>query len=87
LPLDDGQHGTPPAGARTAPDPEAIAIAGEEYAAILLRMETELSTRERRALLLSVAGNTTAEIAACLGCAPKAAENALARARRKLKGS
>ena len=66
-------------------DPEALAIAGEEYAEMLYRMETELSKMERRALLLFMAGRSAAESAELLHCAPKAAENALARARRKLK--
>lgn len=82
----DEDVGSNAAAPRSADDPEAITIAGEAYAEMLYRMETELSKLERRILLLSLAGKTTAESAEQLHCAPKAAENALARARRKLRG-
>lgn len=80
-----GDADLPLAAVHSAADPESITIAGEQYAELLLRMQSDLSDRERRALLCSLAGCSAAETARRLGCAQKAAENALARARRKLK--
>lgn len=68
------------------PGPEELAIAGERYADTLQRMRTELSPLERRALVGSLRGQSAAKTAQELGTTPKAVANALARARRKLRG-
>lgn len=69
-----------------APGPEELAIAGEEYAAVVRGLRTLLSPLERRALLASLEGRTAGQTAAALGCTAKTVQNALARARRKLRG-
>ncbi len=69
------------------PGPEERAIAGEEVAAVLHRLRTGLSPLERRALLASMQGIGPRQAAQALGCTPKAVQNALARARRKLRGA
>lgn len=69
-----------------SPGPEDLAIENERYAAALHKLQTELSTMERRALIESLYGRTTAQIAQLLNAKPKAIENALARARRKMRG-
>lgn len=76
----------PDAETAALPGPEEQAIASEHYAATLARLATDLSELERRALLANLHGQTTAQAARTLGCTPKAAANALARARRKLRG-
>ena len=68
------------------PGPEELAIAGERWAATLGRMQTELSPLERRALVASLHGQPAARTAQQLGITPKGVANALARARRKLRG-
>ncbi len=68
------------------PGPEELAIAGERYADTLQRMRTELSPLERRALVASLHGQPAAQTAQELGTTQKAVANALARARRKLRG-
>ncbi|MEE0800096.1 MAG: sigma-70 family RNA polymerase sigma factor [Gemmiger sp.] len=70
-----------------APGPEELAIASERHAAVLHRIETDLSPLERDALLASLEGSTVAQTARTLGCSPKAVENALSRARRKLRST
>lgn len=69
-----------------APGPEELAIAGERCAAVLERIGTALSALERSCLLASLEGRTAVQTAQLLHCSPKAVENALARARRKLRG-
>ena len=69
------------------PDPEEQAIASEQYAATIERMQTELSPLERSVLLATLNGQTAAQIAQEKQLAPKAVANALARARRKLRGA
>ncbi|MGN0974568.1 MAG: sigma-70 family RNA polymerase sigma factor [Gemmiger sp.] len=69
----------------TAPGPEELAIAGERYERVLTHIESVLSTLERDALLQNLAGHSTVETARQLGCSEKAVENALGRARRKLR--
>ena len=54
---------------------------------MIRRMETRLSCFERGALLCAIDGHSTAETAQILGRDAKAVENALARARRKLRGA
>lgn len=68
------------------PGPEELAIQGERYADTLHRMQTDLSALERRALVASVHGQPVAHTARELGVTPKTVANALARARRKLRG-
>ena len=68
-----------------APGPEELAIASERYADVLERIDTRLSPFERSALLASLEGQSAAQTARSLGCTPKAVENALARARKKLR--
>ena len=74
--------------AENIPQPglEELAIAGERYADTLQRMQTELSVLERRALVATLHGQPVAQTAQYLGTTPKAVANALARARRKLRG-
>ena len=67
--------------------PEELAIAGEEYAAVLQRIRTGLSVLERRALLANLDGQSLARTARALDCSEKTVQNALARARRKLRGA
>ena len=69
------------------PDPEEQAIASEQYAATMERMQTKLSPLERSILLATLNGQTAAQIARQKQLAPKAVANALARARRKLRGA
>lgn len=71
--------------AAALPGPEELAIAEERRADLLARMETLLSDFERRVLLASLEGGSSARIAQSLGCTPKAVSNALARARRKMR--
>ena len=63
-----------------APGPEELAIANERCA-----INTQLSPLERGSLLASLAGHTAAQTAQLLHCTPKAVENALMRARKKLR--
>lgn len=80
VPLPDAEH-------IPQPGPEELAIEGERYAATLQRMQTDLSALERRALVASVHGQTVARTAQELGVSTKTVANALARARRKLRGA
>lgn len=68
------------------PGPEELAIAGERYADVLERIDTVLSPFERSALLAGLEGQSAAQTAQSLGCTKKSVENALARARKKLRG-
>src|SRR5699024_10767767 len=68
------------------PGPEQLASAGERWAATLGRMHPERSPPERRALDASLPGQPAARTAQQLGITPKGVANALARARRKLRG-
>lgn len=63
-----------------APGPEELAIANERCAAVLERINTQLSPLERGSLLASFEGHTAAQTAQLLHCTPKAVENALMRA-------
>ena len=56
-------------------------------AAALHKVHTELSATERKVLLASVNGLSPAQTAKTLGTSPKSVANALARARRKLRGT
>lgn len=71
----------------TLPGPEDLAIASEAYSDVLARIDTQLSTLERAVLLASLRGQSTATIAGALHRTPKTVENALARARRKLRST
>lgn len=77
LPVDDSA---------ALPGPEEQAIEEERYADVVSRMDTLLSAFERETLLLRLDGCSAAESARRLGCTTKAVANALARARRKLRG-
>lgn len=68
------------------PGPEELAIEGERYADTLRRIRTQLSSLERRALVANLHGQPADQTAHDLGTTPKAVANALARARRKLRG-
>ena len=57
----------------------------ERCAAVLERINTQLSPLERGSLLASLEGHTAAQTAQLLHCTPKAVENALMRARKKLR--
>ena len=70
----------------TRPGPEELAIFGEQYADTLRRMQTELSALERTVLMAGLEGRTPAQTARELGL-PANVANALARARRKLRGA
>ena len=69
------------------PGPEELAIFGEQYADTLRRMQTELSALERTVLMAGLEGRTPAQTARELGLPAKNVANALARARRKLRGA
>jgi RNA polymerase sporulation-specific sigma factor len=90
-PLDDaGGDGLPlaetlAATGRGDEDPEAKVLAREWLNEILARART-LTPLERRSLELSLNGLGYREIAATLGVQPRAVNNALQRARRKLRG-
>ena len=71
----------------TRPGPEELAIFGEQYADTLRRMQTELSSLERTVLMAGLEGRTPAQTARELGLPAKNVANALARARRKLRGA
>ena len=81
VPLPDAQQSTD-----TRHGPEEIAISGEQYADTMRRMQTELSELERRVLMAGLEGRTPAQTAQELGLPAKNVANALARARRKLRG-
>lgn len=66
-------------------DPEEQTIASETCARVFERIDTLLSPLERAALLASLDGHTAAQTARALHRSPKSVENALARARRKLR--
>ena len=68
-----------------APGPEQLMMEREAYSDTLGRLNTELSSLERRVLRLHLEGCRVGAIAKKLHIAPKAAENALGRARRKIK--
>ena len=70
-----------------APGPEELAIASEDRTDVMTRIDTLLSPLERAALLASLDGLSPAEAAAMLERTPRAVENALARARRKLRAA
>lgn len=69
------------------PGPEERAIAEERCADVLARMNTQLSELERRALRLTMDGIAADKAAAALGITPRAVQNAVTRARRKLRGT
>lgn len=71
----------------TRPGPEELAIFGEQYADTLRRMQTELSALERTVLMAGLEGRTPAQTARELELPAKNVANALARARRKLRGA
>ena len=84
-PLNDSVPLTEGEPAPGLPDPVEQAIANETCARVFERIDTLLSPLERAALLASLEGRTAAQTARALHRAPKTVENALARARRKLR--
>ena len=81
VPLPDAEEPTD-----TRPGPEELVLSGEQYADTLRRVQTELSDLERRVLMAGLEGKTPAQTAQALGLPAKNVANALARARRKLRG-
>ena len=65
--------------------PEERTIADEEYAALLQKIHQELSRLERDVLALYLKGYDYVAVAKRLDTTPKSVDNALQRARRKLK--
>ncbi len=79
LPLPEGE-------AQAAADsPEETAIARENYVALLQKINGELSKLEKNVLALYLKGYDYAAVAKRLDTTPKSVDNALQRARRKLK--
>jgi RNA polymerase sporulation-specific sigma factor len=68
----------------SAPGPEELAAAGERFSDVLEKVRNLLSPFECDALFSYASGMDGAKIAQQLGRSPKAVENALVRARRKL---
>lgn len=68
-----------------APGPEELAIQGERYEGTLSSIHAALSRLEYAALQKNLAGLTVAQTARRLGRSEKTVENALGRARRKLR--
>ena len=81
LPIDDAQAENADAGGC----PEEIAIAAEQYEALLRRVQSLLSPFERTVLKLHLQGYDYKTSARRTGATPKAVDNALQRARRKLR--
>lgn len=80
LPLPDEGNG-----AVGADSPEDLTIAGEDYAALLHKINDELTKLERDVLALYLKGYDYVAAAKRLDTTPKSVDNALQRARRKLK--
>lgn len=70
---------------QSIPGPEEQAILNEQVSITMARMHTRLSPLERSVIRRSLAGDTRKEIARRLGLSVKSVENALLRARHKLK--
>lgn len=68
-----------------SPGPEQLMLEKEAYSDTLWRLNTELSSLERKVLRLHMEGCRIGVAARKLHITPKAAENALCRARRKMK--
>lgn len=66
-------------------NPEELAVRTEAYEALVRRIASALSRREKQVLLLYLRGLSYAQIAKSLGLTEKAVDNALQRARAKLK--
>ena len=66
-------------------NPAHYVVERENYLELIRRMELLLSPKERRIWLLFVEGSTATEIARALNIEKKEAENAIFRARKKLK--
>ena len=83
--LSDEEHSevTLPAGGW---DPEAMLASSEGIGQMWKKIRSALSQRELRVLRLYLSGYSYSEIASRLSIAPKAADNALQRARMKLRG-
>ncbi len=68
-----------------ADSPEELAIRTEEYDAVMSRIKVELSDMERNVLELYLKGYDYLAVAKQLDTTPKSVDNALQRARKKLK--
>lgn len=65
--------------------PEEVAVHREKVDELMRRIETELSEKERRVLMMWIDGYGYDEIGVALEMSPKSVGNALQRARKKLK--
>ena len=83
LPL--GEENGPELAALPASSPEERAIAAEDYAGLVQKIHQELSLLERNVLALYLKGYDYAAVAKRLDTTPKSVDNALQRARKKLK--
>lgn len=66
-------------------DPEKIALMGELKEELITAIEKELTELERENFLLYLTGMTSSEVARVLGRSPKETDNAIQRAKIKLK--
>jgi len=64
-------------------DPEILAINKDEFSSLLVDLESRLSSFERKALGLFLAGFSITEIAEKLGREPKSTDNAITRVKKK----
>jgi RNA polymerase sporulation-specific sigma factor len=85
VPLEDGEDFSPASVRELLP--EAVAIANEEYAVLRGRIDSELSRLERKVLALHLEGFDNSAAALRLGLPKKSVDNALRRARSKLKSN
>ena len=83
LSLDSAEHAVLPAGAES--DPAHYFLEQEQYDALQARVRETLSSREQQIWIRFVGGYSAGEIAEELGCEKKSVENAIFRARRKLR--
>lgn len=79
--------GMPDTTAQDPRDPAELAIASEQVGDVLQKVSSALSGLERTALLQNLAGYSVAQTARAVNRSPKTVENALNRARRKLRAN
>ena len=72
-------------GAGAESDPAHYFLEQEQYDALQARVRETLSSREQQIWIRFVGGYSAGEIAEELGCEKKSVENAIFRARRKLR--
>ena len=85
IPFDDLEEGRVPVDPEKRYDPESALLASEEKSRLRERFSRVLSELELDVLMLHLGGCNYNEISSRLGSSPKAVDNALQRARRKLK--